>query len=235
MTHRVPAPVVVADDGSPWSEAALRWAAEHAASTRAPLEVHPATADPVHDLLVAGSRAGLLVVGYRGANGTSFGLGRLVLPLVEHAVCDVVVVRGTAEALCRDHRRVTVLLSGDVADDDLALAQAVAYAEGQHVALRVLHATPSLPVRADDPVWPVTHADDVLRGTRHTSVLARMHPHEAITRYADTDLLVLAGRGPVTRAALHHAPCPVLVAHRYPVDVAPPRSAEHDRAAHTVH
>ncbi|MBB5801158.1 nucleotide-binding universal stress UspA family protein [Saccharothrix ecbatanensis] len=234
MTHGTPAPVVVADDGSPWGEAALRWAAEHAASTGAPLEVHLPTADPVHDLMLAGSRAGLLVVGYRGANGTSLGLGRLVLPLVKHAVCDVVVVRGTAEALRRTHRRVTVLLSGDVADDDLALARTVAYAEGQHVALRVLHATPSLPVRADDPVWPVAHADDVLRGTHHTSVLARMHPHEAITRYADTDLLVLAGRGPATRTALHHAPCPVLVAHRYPADVAASPSAEHERAVHAV-
>jgi hypothetical protein len=103
------------------------------------------------------------------------------------------------------------------------------------VALRVLHATPSLPVRTDDPVWPVTHADGVLRGTHHTSVLARMHPHEAITRYADTDLLVLAGRGPVTRAALHHATCPVLVAHRHPIDVVTPRSADHDQAAYAVH
>ncbi|MEV8438780.1 hypothetical protein AB0425_15500 [Actinosynnema sp. NPDC051121] len=235
MTHRVPAPVVVADDGSPWGEAALRWAAEHAAATGAPLEVHPPTAHPVHDLLPASSRAGLLVVGYRGTNGTSFGLGRLVLPLVEHATCDVVVVRGTSEALRRGHHRVTVLLSGDASDDDLALARAVAYAEQRHVALRVLHATPPLPVRADDPAWPVTHADHLLGGTRHTTVLARMHTHEAITRYADTDLLVLAGRGPATRAALHHAPCPVLVAHRYPADVAAPRSAEHDRALHAVH
>jgi nucleotide-binding universal stress UspA family protein len=235
MTDRIPGPVVVTGDHSPWGEAALRWATEYAMATGAPLEVRPPTADPVRDLMPAGSHAGLLVVGYRGANGTAFGLGRLVSPLVEHAACDVVVVRGTAEALRRAHRRVTVLLSGDAYDDDLALARAVAYAEQQHVALRVLHATPSLPVRADDPVWPVTHADDVLRGTRHTSVLVRMHPHEAITRYADTDLLVPAGLGPVTRAALHHAPCPVLVAHRHPVDVAPPRSAEHDRAAHAVH
>ncbi|WP_033439139.1 hypothetical protein [Saccharothrix sp. NRRL B-16314] len=234
MTHRNPAPVVVADDGSPWGEAALRWAAEHAASTGAPLEVHRPTADPVHDLMAAGSLAALLVVGHRGANGTSFGLSRLVLPLVEHAACDVVVIRGTTEALHRAHRRVTVLLSGDVSDDDLAVTRALAYAEQQHVALRVLHAAPPLPVRADDPVWPVTHADDVLRGTHHTSVLARMHPNEAITRYADTDLLVLAGRGPATRAALHHAPCPVLVSHHRPVTVAPQRSAGADRAVHAV-
>jgi nucleotide-binding universal stress UspA family protein len=234
MTDRIPAPVVVTGDRSPWGEAALRWATEYAMATKSPLEVRPPAADPVRDLMPAGSRAGLLVVGYRGANGTAFGLGRLVLPLVEHAVCDVVVIRGTAEALRRAHRRVTVLLSGDASDDDLALTCAVAYAEQHDVALRVLHAAPSLPVRVDDPVWPVTRADDVLRGTGHTSVLARMHPHEAITRYADTDLLVLAGRGPATRAALHHAPCPVLVAHRYPVDVTPPRSGDHDRAPHAV-
>ncbi|WP_148088654.1 hypothetical protein [Saccharothrix texasensis] len=63
------------------------------------------------------------------------------------------------------------------------------------------------------------HADRLLRGIRHTSVPARMHPHEAIVRHADTDLLVLGDRGPLTRTALHHARCPVLVAHRSPAGV----------------
>ncbi|MFE2752306.1 universal stress protein [Actinosynnema sp. NPDC059335] len=222
-------PIVVAGDDSPWGRAAVRWAAEHAERTAAPLEVRPPAEDPVGDLLRVSHRAGLLVVPHRGANGTSFGLGRLVLPLADHAACDVAVVRGTAEALRRAHHRVTALLSGDPADDDLALARAVDQARRHRAALRILHATPPLPVRADDPEWPLIHADQVLDGTRHTSLLARMHPHEALGRYADTDLLVLAGRGPVTRAALHHAPCPVLVAHRYPAGLIPRQPTATDR------
>ncbi|MFJ6671209.1 hypothetical protein ACIQMJ_08900 [Actinosynnema sp. NPDC091369] len=230
MTNRIPrspAPVVVAGDDSPWGEAALRWASEHARSTGAPLEVCPPSPDFLHDLMTAGCRAGLLVVGHRGAHSTAFALGRVVVPLVEHAPCDVVVVRGTGEALRRDHHRVTALLSGDESDDDLALSRAADHARQQHASLRVLHATPPLPVRADEPRWPVIHADEVLRDVRHTSVLVRMHPHEAIARYADTDLLIVAGRGPTTRAALHHAPCPVLVAHRSPADVVPGPRAPH--------
>ncbi|GAA1331392.1 universal stress protein [Saccharothrix algeriensis] len=221
MTHQaIPTapPVIVAGDDSPWGRAALRWAAEHADAIGAPLEVHPPTEDLVRDLLVASARGQALVVGHRG-DGASFGLGRLVLPLVDHAACDVVVVRGTPEALRHNHHRVTALVSGNPSDE-LLLARAVECADRQHATLRVLYAVPPLPLRADDPEWPVSHADRLLRGVRHTSVLARMHPHEAITRYADTDLLVLADRGPLTRTALHHARCPVLVAHRSPVETA---------------
>ncbi|MBP2335633.1 hypothetical protein JOF41_001811 [Saccharothrix coeruleofusca] len=210
-------PVVVAGDPSPWGEAALRWAADLADATGVPLEVHPPTADPVHDLLVASTRAQVLVTAYRGGDATAFGLGRVVPPLVEHAACDVVVVRGTASALRHRHHRVTALVTGNPSDE-LVLARAVEHADRLGAALRVLHAAPPLPLRADDPWWPVERAGRVLRATPHTSVLARMHPHEAIARHADTDLLVLAERGQLVRTALLHARCPVLVAHRWPTE-----------------
>ncbi|MEU4744554.1 hypothetical protein AB0G02_29415, partial [Actinosynnema sp. NPDC023658] len=108
-----PLPVVTVRDSSPWGEAALRWATAHAQLVGAPLEVHPTTPDLVHDLLLASTRAQLVVVPHRGDNGTSFGLGRFVLPLVQHAASDVVVVRGTPEALDGAHRRVTALITGD--------------------------------------------------------------------------------------------------------------------------
>ncbi|QFZ20272.1 universal stress protein [Saccharothrix syringae] len=219
----VPGPVVAVGDDSPWGRAALRWATEHAARVGAPLEVHPPTADQGHDLLLVSARADLVVIAHRGACGTTFNLSRLVLPLVEHAACDVVVVRGTQEALRGAHRRVTAVVTGD-ARDELVLARAVEVTGLLGAALRVLHAAPPLPVRADDPEVPVARADEVLRGVRHSSVLARMHPQEAIAHYADTDLLVLADRGPTTRAALHHARCPVLVAHRAPREVLADRS-----------
>lgn len=213
-----PPPVVTVRDGSTWGEAALRWAKAHAALIGVPLEVHPPTPDQERDLLLASARAEVVVLGYRGDNGTSFGLGRLVLPLVQRAASDVVVVRGTPEALNNAHHRVTALITGHE-HDDLALTRAMDLAARRGSALRVLHAAPPLPVRADNPDVLLAHADEALRGVRHASVLARMHPNEAIARYADTDLLVLADRGPTVRTALHHARCPVLVAHRVPEEL----------------
>ncbi|GAA0262297.1 hypothetical protein GCM10010492_74210 [Saccharothrix mutabilis subsp. mutabilis] len=194
------APVVVAADRTPAGAAALGWATGFAHLLGAPLETCPG--DPP-DLLVAAARARAVVVGHAGP----FALHRPLLAVVDHAACDVVVVRGDPRPT---FDRVTALVTG-TAHDAPVLAEAVELARLRGCALRVLHAVPPLPVRVDDAQWPVAHADQLLRGVRHTSVLARMHPHEAITRYADTDLLVTGDPGPVTRAALHHATCPVLV------------------------
>ncbi|MDR6591819.1 universal stress protein [Saccharothrix longispora] len=236
--NTAPPPVVVLDDGSPRCAEAVRWATAHAALLGAPLERHRPTRDAVHDLMLVSTRAEVLVVGHRGVDGTPLGLNRLVVPLARHAACDVVVVRGTPEALDGRHHRVTALVTGG-ALDDLTLTRAADLAGRRGADLRVLHAVPPLAVRADRPDVPVRHADRVLRGVRHTSVLARMHPHEAVTRYADTDLLVLADRGPTARAALYHARCPVLVAHRVPAEArhttrpgtADPQSTPGDRRA----
>lgn len=109
-------PVVVLDDGSPWGEAAVAWASAHAALLGVPVEAQPPTDDQVHDLLLVSARAEVLVIGHRGTDGNSFGLGRLVLPLVRHAACDVVVVRGTPDAPRGGHRRITALITGDERD-----------------------------------------------------------------------------------------------------------------------
>ncbi|NUT47023.1 MAG: universal stress protein, partial [Saccharothrix sp.] len=214
-------PIVTVRDDSPWGRAALDWAATHAHLTGAPLEVHPPTSDQLHDLLLTSTRAGVVVVSHRGDSRTSFGLGALVLPLARRAASDVVVVRGTPEALRGEHHRVTALITGGE-HDDLALARAIDLAARRGSALRVLHATPPLPVRVDAPDAFLAHADEALTGVRHTSVLARMHPNEAVARYADTDLIVLGDPGPTARAALHHARCPVFVAHRAPVEPVEP-------------
>ncbi|MBW4720497.1 hypothetical protein [Saccharothrix obliqua] len=205
-------PVFVVVNGSAADDAALGWATEHARLTDAPLEVHRSG----RDLFPAAVRAGVLVVGQvAGAPG---GPPRLVRWLVERAPCDVVVVRGPAFAVRGGYHRVTALVTG-ARDDDVVLRRAARLAARRGARLRVLRAAPPLPVRADDPTWPLAHADEVLRGVPHTSVLARMHPHEAIARYADTDVLVTPEAGPVVRTALHHARCPVLVVRRTPVDV----------------
>lgn len=201
-------PVVVAADRTASAGPALRWAAEHAKLLDAPLELCPA--EPA-DLLVAAARAETVVIGHHGA----FTLPRHLVAVVEYAACDVVVVRGDASTV---HRRVTALITGSV-HDPAVLARATELARLRGCVLRVLHAVPPLPVRADDPHQPITHADELLRGVRHASVVARMHPHEAVARYADTDLVVVGDPGPTTRAALHHAQCPVFVVHRAPVEV----------------
>ncbi|MEV0677735.1 universal stress protein [Actinosynnema sp. NPDC050436] len=199
-----PAPPVVVATGP--VDVARDWAAHHAQLLGAPVEVRPP------DRTGALPPGGLLVLAVPG-NGPT-GVRRTLLAVIDHAPCDVVVVRGTTAPA---HRRITALITG--VDDDPVLVRAAALADRWGASLRVLHAGPPLPVRADDPTWPLAHADRALRGVRHTSVLARMHPSEAIARCADADLLVVGGSGPTTRAALHHARCPVYVTRRAPVVV----------------
>lgn len=201
------------------------------------VHVHETGTDPVHDLATAGRAGGLLVVGYRGHSVNPFGLGGLVLPLVNTASCDTVVVRGRPSAVHGDNLRVTALVSGGD-DDALVLARAAAAALQHSSALRVVHALP-MPTTRDaltaDHQFVLDQAarqlEKLERRPSHTAVLLRLHPHEAITRSTDSDLIVVGsgdhraqtGRcGSVTRTALHHAPCPVLVVHRpRPVQLRP--------------
>jgi len=205
-------PVVVIADGSPWTEEAERWAAAHAKLVDAEVE----TLRPGDDF-----HAQLVVLGYQGRTGSSLGLGGHVLPIVCTAGCDAVVVRGTTAARRGLHGRVTALVSGGP-DDAVVLARAVEFATSHCSTLRVLHAAPMPVVREgfdEDHSWVLERSTDLLAGFPHTAVLVRRQPHEAISRCADTDLLVVGpgetrACGAVTRAALHHAPCPVLVVHR---------------------
>jgi nucleotide-binding universal stress UspA family protein len=165
--------------------------------------------------------AQLVVTGYRGHADSALGLGGHVLPVVCAKGCDAVVVRGAAGSRRGAHGRVTALVSGGPDDADV-LTKAAEFARQRGAALRVLHAAPPPMGRADldvDHSWVLERSARLLGGLRHSAVLVRMQPHEAITRCADSDLLVVGSGetrtcGSVTRAALHHAPCPVLVVHR---------------------
>ncbi|RDI34328.1 universal stress protein [Lentzea flaviverrucosa] len=204
--------VVVIADGSPWTEEAVQWAAAHAKLVDAEVETHRLE-DDFH--------AQLVVVGYQARTGSPLGLGSHVLSVVCASGCDAVVVRGTPDARHGMHGRVTALVSGGP-DDAGVLARAVVFAQNRGAALRVLHAAPLSVVREDldeDHGWVLQRSAELLAGFPHTAVLVRKQPHEAISRCTDTDLIVVGpgetrSCGAVTRAALHHAPCPVLVAHR---------------------
>ncbi|GLY49843.1 universal stress protein [Lentzea sp. NBRC 102530] len=205
-------PVVVIADGSPWSVEAVEWATAHARLVHAPV-----VARWPEDRF----RARLVVLGYQSRANSSLGLGRHVLSVVCSAGCDAVVVRGTSAARHGEHGRVTALVSGGQ-DDALVLARAAAFAEQRGAALRVLHAEPLPVLREDhdeDHTRVLARASELLGDVAHSSMLVRRQPHEAIARCLNTDLIVVGpgetrACGSVTRAALHHAPCPVLVVHR---------------------
>ncbi|MDX8052181.1 universal stress protein [Lentzea sp. BCCO 10_0798] len=203
---------MVIADGSPWTEEALQWATAHAKLVDAWVETHQ-LGDDFH--------AQLVVVGCQGRTGSPLGLGSHVLSVVCAAGCDAVVVRGTPDARHGLHGRITALVSGG-ADDARVLARAAVFAQSRGATLRVLHAAPPSVVREDldeDHSWVLERSTELLAGFPHTAVLVRKQPHEAISRCTDTDLIVVGpgetrSCGAVTRAALHHAPCPVLVVHR---------------------
>ncbi|MCP2248037.1 universal stress protein [Lentzea aerocolonigenes] len=205
-------PVVLIQDGPGRDENALRWAAAHARLVGADLEIH----HPRDDF-----RAQLVVVGYRGPGSSALGLGGHVLPLLAATHCDAVVVRGTPAAVDGRHSHVTALVSGG-SGDGRVLRHAADFARRRGAALRVLHAAPQLPARcAADPdhTYVLDRAAAALGTVAHHAVLVRAQPHEAIARCTDTDLVVVGSgdshdSGTVTKAALHHAPCPVLVVHQ---------------------
>lgn len=205
-------PVVIVQDGASRDENVLRWAAAHAQLVGTGLEIR----GPQDDF-----RAQLVVVGYRGPGSSALGLGGHVLPLLATTRCDTVVVRGTSAAIEAAHRHVTALVSGGPGDGRV-LRHAADFARRRGAALRVLHAAPPSPVRCNmntDHSYVLARAAAALNGTPHHAVLLHAQPHEAIARCTDTDLIVVGSgdtheSGTVTRAALHHAPCPVLVVHQ---------------------
>jgi nucleotide-binding universal stress UspA family protein len=205
-------PVVIVQDGASRDENTLRWAAAHAQLVGAGLEIH----GPQDDF-----RAQLVVVGYRGPESSALGLGGHVLPLLATTRCDTVVVRGTSAAVEAEHRHVTALISGGPGDGRV-LRHAADFARRRGAALRVLHAAPPSPARCTvntDHSYVLARAAAALGDFAHRAVLVHAQPHEAIARCTDTDLIVIGSgdtheSGTVTRAALHHAPCPVLVVHQ---------------------
>ncbi|MFD9697619.1 universal stress protein [Lentzea sp. NPDC059081] len=183
-------PVVIIQDGARRDENALRWAAAHAQSIGTGFEIHR----PHDDF-----RAQLVVVGHRGT-------GQLTTQ------CDTVVVRGTTAAIDARHRHVTALVSGGPGDGRV-LRHAADFARRRGARLLVLHAA----VPGIDHV--LDRAAAVLGGFAHRAMVVPEHPLEVIARCTDTDLVVVGSgqtRGTVARAAMDHAPCPVLVV-RQPV------------------
>ncbi|USX53680.1 universal stress protein [Lentzea sp. HUAS12] len=210
-------PVVIIQDGARRDENALRWAAAHAQLVRTGLEVHR----PQDDF-----RARLVVVGFRGREAH--------VPVT--ARCDTVVVRGTAAAVDCRHRHVTALVSGGPGDGRV-LRHAADYARLRGAKLRVLHAVAPSPARHEadtDHGHVLARATAALGGFAHRAVLVHAQPHEAIARCTDTDLIIVGagdahGCGTVTSAALHHAPCPVLVVHQPVLETFDGRFAVADR------
>ncbi|AHH97768.1 universal stress protein [Kutzneria viridogrisea] len=236
--------VVVGTDGSPWGSAALGWAARHAwltgrelvvhqsgaepSTSDRPLTLHPlpvrvreAGPDPLRTLVPASEHAALVVLGCRGQQHRSFGLGRWVLAVVAAAHCDTVVVRGLDEAVHGRYGSVTALIGG-VHTDRGVLARAAAMAAASRSVLRVVHAQPPGAVDGQDPQDVLDRARDLLalHEPRISVDLVAVPglPYEAVAACGRTDLLVVGagagGRlGTVTKEALHHALCPVLAVH----------------------
>ncbi|MEU3645285.1 universal stress protein [Lentzea sp. NPDC034063] len=216
-------PVVIIQDGARRDDSVLRWAAAHAQLLGTGLEIRR----PQDDF-----RAQLVVVGYRGPGSSALGLGSHVLPLLATTRCDTVIVRGTPAAVDAQHRHVTALVSGGPGDGRV-VRHAADFARRRAAALRVLHAAPQSPVQSSidtDHTYVLARAAAALDGFPHHAVMVHAQPHEAIARCTDTDLIVVGSgdaheSGTVTKAALHHAPCPVLVVHQ------PVLEEHHGRAA----
>jgi nucleotide-binding universal stress UspA family protein len=201
--------------------------------------------DVVAELTAASCSARLMVIGCRDLSASSIGVGRLVLPVVRGARCDTVVVRGRPVAVGWGNLCVTAMISGGV-NDAVVLERASDMAIERRARLRVVHAV-SLPF-----AWDAVDAVDESVSDEAAAVLdrfdprpsyslrlVRLPPHEAVARCTDTDLLVVGtgdsragspGLGAITKVALYHAPCPVLVAHRPAVPCVRPEVLRHDSA-----
>ncbi|WP_188316589.1 universal stress protein [Solihabitans fulvus] len=181
--------------------------------------------DPVARLVQASRTSDLLVLGYRGHTHSYLGLGSVVLPLLQATRCPTVVVRGHHAAVHGEHHRVTALVDGG--DRDAAVLRHAAEMALTHRAkLRVAHA---LALPASRPELVETDAHSALAQAEAQLALldrcpstclevVRCHPYELVSRYTDTDRLVVGHGNPrgnqcgtITKAALHHAWCPVLV------------------------
>jgi nucleotide-binding universal stress UspA family protein len=242
--------VVVGADGSPWGSAALGWAARYAwlrgealtVYADAPLPGEPTAADqlatmqplpvnivesggdPLRTLVPASEGADLVVLGCRGRQHTTIGLGRWVVPVVAAAHCDTVVVRGLDAAVHGLHSVITALVDGGESDRPV-LRRAAELAATYHAKLHVAHAWPTPSGRQASPSGDahgevLDLAKDYLAAVNHqlsaNFEAVRAQPYELVATRTHTDLIVVGSGGPgrlgsVTRDALHHALCPVLV------------------------
>lgn len=229
------AAVLVATDGSDCAHRAVRLGDELAGRAGCELHVYhaegvePVATHRVHDHrtgtrpgdeVIAGMSArSLLVFGARGRRtGASLGLGSLATELVRRTPTAAVVVGGAPGAT----RSGTITVGIGDGDPKPLLRWACVLAELTSARLTLLHAVATArPVDRDHGTRVLAEAFRALRLLSPAIVAkARLHAghaHEAIARCPDSDFLVLGpgrdrGLGQVTRAALHHAPCPVVVA-----------------------
>jgi nucleotide-binding universal stress UspA family protein len=178
----------------------------------------PSGDDPVAALVRASDSSATLVLGCKGEQHRSLGLGSLVLPVLRRARCGVVVVR--------EYGWITAAVGG--CEDPVVLRRAIELCRTRRASLRLLHvhppAQPDVVVPRDEAA--VRRAVLFLRTTAPELipevVIESRQPHEALAAL-DSDLVVVGrggqhdGVGLITRAALYHASCPVLVARPEPL------------------
>ncbi|KOV85894.1 universal stress protein [Nocardia sp. NRRL S-836] len=177
--------------------------------------------DPVAALVGASDSSATLVLGCKGEQHRGLGLGSLVLPVLRRARCGVVVVRGRPPAIRGEHGRVTAAVGG--CEDPVVLRRAVELCRTRRASLHLLHVHPPARCAASVPraEAALRQAVSFLRTTAPELtpevVVECRHPHEALAAL-ESDVVVVGrggrhdGVGVITRAALHHASCPVLVA-----------------------
>lgn len=181
-------------------------------------------ADGAGDLISASRTADMIVLGCHDERQQGIGLSPTVEAVTPLADCDVVVVGGKPDAILGGHRRVTVLLARETMER--AVLGAIRMARPGQTPVHLVLPVPPIYVSriASATVERRPVLDEAAAMVRRLSPMIRVStellsakPHEAVVRFADTDVLVVGADGPLdalARAALHHARCPVLVAHR---------------------
>ncbi|MFC5002576.1 universal stress protein [Dactylosporangium cerinum] len=201
---------------------------------------------PVPALLTASQDAAAVVVGGRGRGGfTGLLVGSTGAQLADHAACPVVVVRPRTGPAGPNESRVVVGVDGSPSAQR-ALGFAVEQATLRRCGLTAVHAYQvPVPLEADG-IAPDRYERDNLRDAARRQLaeaIAGMgdpSPHVEIRRDvveggtarvltragAGAELLVVGARGrggfaglrlgSVSRAVLHHAPCPVAVVRAHP-------------------
>ena len=189
-----------------------------------PVTIVESTGDPLRTLVPASEGADLAVLGCRGRQHTTIGLGRWVVPVVAAAHCDTVVVRGLDAAVHGMHSVITALVDGGP-EDRPVLNRAAELARTYHAKLHIIHAWPtpsgrqaSLSGDAHGEVLDLAkdHLAAVNRQLSASFEAVRAQPYELVATRTHTDLIVVGSGSPgrlggVTRDAIHHALCPVLV------------------------
>ncbi|MGY4742214.1 universal stress protein [Streptomyces sp. ATMOS53] len=196
--------------------------------------------EPEYALVHEGGSASALVLGTRGRSGfVEMLLGSVSLTVAAHAVCPVIVLRGSHDNQVRSGARGRVVVGiGEKATDSAALRFAVEEAKLRHATLDAVrawrcpaHETTDHPLLAGEPArLHEQHAteflDKALKGAPADVDLRRRTVEGPARRVLldasyEADLLVVGARrnpghlglqlGRVAHAVLHHSACAVAV------------------------